>query len=394
MNAEICIHDACTGCSACASACPKHCIKMIADDEGFLRPFIDELNCVNCGICKKTCPVNQVVLDDGVKPETWVSRIKDLEIRKLSSSGGIFSALSEQIIRRDGVIVAAGIDEHNQVVHKICKNREELDELRRSKYVQSRIGNAYRDAKDLLDSGIDLLFCGTPCQVGGLIAFLGKEYTNLVTVDFVCHGVPTPFAWEKYLEFQKEIHKSNIKEVSFRDKEFGWINFSLKLLFDDGKQYCKTVSEDYYLRSFIMDLTLRTCCYNCKFKQIHRLSDITLADFWGLKKKLPEWDDNTGVSLVMIHTDKGKLLYKSCEDMVEKKRISFSDAISRNPSMIKSVKTPVLRSQFISDMKKMRFDRVHNKYCGLSLASKLRRKIAEIKSRHGLSCTKEGNLSI
>ncbi|SDA11325.1 Coenzyme F420-reducing hydrogenase, beta subunit [Ruminococcus sp. YE71] len=379
MTNKICISDKCTGCSACASICPKQCINMKSDNEGFLRPVINEDKCVKCGICKKICPVNHEIHDDRIEPESFAVRNIDKKIRAVSSSGGVFSALAEKILSQKGIVIAAGIDHNNVVHHKVCDNIEDLDELRRSKYVQSRIENTYRVSEEILKSGRIILFCGTPCQIGGLKSFLGKEYPNLYTADFICHGVPSPLALEKYLEYQKQSYNSEIEDISFRDKALGWNNYSMRITFSNKAQYNKSVSEDYYLRSFIMDLTLRPSCYDCSFKQIHRISDITLADFWGLAEILPEWNDNTGVSLVLIHSEKGKALLNSCSSQVEKKEIPFNKAIVKNQSFTNSVVMPSLRKNYMKDLFIMRYDKLYEKYCGMSIISRLRRKIAKFR---------------
>lgn len=300
-----------------------------------------------------------------------------MQIRSLSSSGGLFTAFAQQILSKSGVVFAAGFDDSNQVIHKSITDISKLDELRRSKYVQSRIGSCYNEVRSTLETGKEVLFCGTPCQVGGLKAFLGNEYQNLYTVDFICHGVPSPLAWEKYLEYQQETRGSVINSISFRSKKNGWKLFSMKLSFQDGVEYEETVADDYYLRSFIMDLDLRLSCYNCKFKQIHRVSDITIADFWGVEKHVPAWDDDTGVSLTLIHSEKGMRLYDSCLHVLESRPIPFNAVAECNPAMTVSVKKSPLRKAFMRDVRSIRFDKLHNKYCGSGLASKIRRKIAQ-----------------
>lgn len=381
MMDEICKHDACTGCSACAQACPKQCIAMQPDEEGFLRPAIDQSVCVQCGKCRKVCPINQPSEDDGTLPMAFAAKHLDDNVRDASSSGGVFSALASFLLNLGGAVIAAGFDDNFRVIHKVCTCEDSLDELRRSKYVQSDINGMYREAKQRLEMGQKVLFCGTPCQIGGLIAFLGKPYSNLYTVDFICHGVPSPKLWAKYLAFRQSKSNANVKNVSFRNKVSGWVNFSMRLWFEDGTEYCSTVREDYYLRSFIMDMDLRPSCNQCKFKQVHRLADITLADFWGAEKVNPSFADEKGISLVLVHSEKGQDLIRVIQEKVQLSEVDCAAALQSNPSFTKSVSMPPLRNRFMKEADSLDFAKLHDKYCGTSLSSRIRRKIANLRRK-------------
>lgn len=381
MMDEICKPDACTGCSACAQACPKQCIAMQPDEEGFLRPAIDQSVCVHCGKCRKVCPINQPSEDNGTLPMAFAAKHLDDNVRDASSSGGVFSAFAGNILGLDGAVIAAGFDDNFRVIHKVCTCEDSLDELRRSKYVQSDINGMYREAKQRLEKAQKVLFCGTPCQIGGLIAFLGKPYSNLYTVDFICHGVPSPKLWAKYLAFRQSKSNANVKNVSFRDKVSGWVNYSMRLWFDNGTEYCSTVREDYYLRSFIMDMDLRPSCNQCKFKQVHRLADITLADFWGAEKVNPSFADDKGISLVLVHSEKGQELIRAIQEKVQLSEVDCAAALQSNPSFSKSVSTPPLRNRFMKEADSLDFAKLHDKYCGTSLPSRIRRKIANLRRK-------------
>ena len=265
---------------------------MKPDSEGFLRPVIAGDACVDCGLCQKTCPVNHPIEDDLKVPMAFAARHKDENIRHVSSSGGAFSALAMNILSRGGVVIAAGFDQQHVVVHKVCTDVSLLDELRRSKYVQSDINGTFQQAETFLQAGREVIFCGTPCQVGGLCAYLKKDYPNLYTVDFICHGVPSPTAWKKYLEYCETNAGVAVKLVNFRSKVKGWKTFSMEITFEDGTKFSNTVREDMYLRSFIMDMDLRPSCYQCQFKQIHRQADITIADFWETRLLNKAWNDD------------------------------------------------------------------------------------------------------
>ena len=375
MIEEICKREKCTGCSACAQVCPQRCIDMRPDEEGFLSPVVSGDRCVNCSLCQKTCPVNQPVEDDGQVPAAFAARNKDEAVRRLSSSGGAFSALAKQVLAQGGAVIGAGFDEAHMVIHKVCTSESGLDELRRSKYVQSDIHGTFSEARKLLKNGQPVLFCGTPCQVGGIKAFMGKEEPNLYTVDFICHGVPSPAVWKRYLAFREQRAGSEADSISFRNKCTGWQNYSLSIDFADHTRYSNTVGQDMYLHSFLMNMDLRPSCSQCAFKQIHRQSDITMADFWGVDQLDAAWNDNSGVSLVMVHTQKGRQLLNEAAAELEMRSVPFETAITSNPSMTHSVRKPALRDRFMKDLHRMPFDKLYAKYCGTGLVAKIRRKV-------------------
>ena len=378
MASEICKFDDCTGCFACAALCPTQCITMLADSEGFLRPRIDEEKCVDCKKCQMICPVLNAPVEDGREPKTFAARIVDESVRAVSSSGGAFSAFAKLILSEGGVVFGAGFDENMRVIHKVCTSIDTLDEIRRSKYVQSDVNNSYHAAKEFLEAGRKTLFCGTPCQIGGLLACLNKGYENLYTVDFICHGVPSPFVYSKYLDYLTAVYNSEVAEVNFRSKERGWHTHSLYVRFTNGKEHSASVSDDYYMRSFIMDMDLRPSCYRCRFKQPHRLSDVTIADFWGADRLMTEWNDDKGISLILVHSEKGERLLRSVKSDIEVRDVPFCDAIRFNQSMIKPVSKPPLRDSFMRDVNNLPFDKLHRKYCGTNLTSRVRRKLAKL----------------
>ena len=379
MMDKICDEKQCTGCSACASVCPKHCIDMLPDKEGFLRPHIDFRSCIECKKCVNTCPIINQRTDGETQPLSFAARHKDKQVLKQSSSGGAFTALACQILEDNGLVYGAGFDEKFNVVHKKCSTSDGLDELRRSKYVQSSIGDSYIRVKQALGEEQKVLFCGTPCQVSGLKAFLGRDYDNLFTIDFICHGVPSPKAWRKYLEFREKNAESSAEQIVFRSKEKGWKTYSLKILFKNKSVYSQDVTQDIYLRSFIMNLTLRPSCYACNFKAIHHISDITMADFWGFDETIcAEWNNDTGISCVMAHSKKGLDLLNNAKQQVTFISVPFDFAIKNNPSMKASVKEPSCRKKFMNDLNQKSFDKVYIKYCSPSLLSWIRRKLASI----------------
>lgn len=297
----------CCGCSACASVCPRHCITMVEDSEGFLYPQVDEEACVNCGLCVKVC--NELNPYDTREPLQVLAAInKDDEVRQKSSSGGIFHLLAEKTIREGGVVFGARFDENWQVVIDYAEDMKGVEAFMGSKYVQARMENAYVDALRFLNEGRKVLFSGTPCQVAGLHKFLRKPYDNLLSVDLICHGVPSPKVWRMYL---KEVVKQgqSISCVEFRNKEKGWKKFSFFLSYNGVGKTVSMLSpftENHYMKAFLSDIILRPSCYECKARGCSSQSDITIADFWGIETLLPEMDDDKGTSLVLVNTNAGK----------------------------------------------------------------------------------------
>ncbi|MDU6198528.1 MAG: Coenzyme F420 hydrogenase/dehydrogenase, beta subunit C-terminal domain [Intestinibacter bartlettii] len=319
----------CTGCHGCYNVCPKKCIDMNFDEEGFLYPSVDSNKCVECGLCEKVCPIMHIVEVEN-EPIAIGCYNKDEKIRMESSSGGIFTLISELVIQSGGVVFGAEFDENYNVRHSYVDNIQDLHKFRGSKYVQSTIGNSYYDAKQFLEQGRQVLFSGTPCQIAGLKRYLQKDYDNLICQDIVCHGVPSIYVWEHYKNFIANGRR--ISSVKFRDKSTGWKTYSLQIDFDDGSSYKDIGNENSYIKGFVKDFYLRPSCYECKYKTLHRESDITLADFWGIEANVPELDDNKGTSLIFINSDKGRLCFEKIGKSIVFKIINIENAVTFNPS--------------------------------------------------------------
>lgn len=339
----------CTGCGACKDICPANCIQMSADDEGFLYPTINQDMCIRCGKCARICPVNnaQEKLGDTV---AYAAINNNDEIRQQSSSGGVFTALAEHVINNGGVVFGAAFNAEFQVKHIYVETIEQLDRLRGSKYVQSEIGDCYKQAREFLEADRLVLFTGTPCQIGGLFAFLGKTYENLYTQDIICHGVPSPMLWDKYLAFRESQAESKVRSVFFRYKKHGWKTFSVLFNYSNDTEYVKPLSQDPYMQAFLKDLCLRPSCYHCVFKTVYRQADITLADFWGVEKCNPEMDDDKGTSLVLLHSSKGVELFDSVRESLVFEKTDLGKAISFNSAMLKAVPLKPERSRFMHDV--------------------------------------------
>ena len=299
----------CCGCTACKNICPTKCIEMIRDDEGFYYPHIDSTRCINCSLCEKVCPIiNSSKKGDNIL-KSYAGYITNEEIRLKSSSGGIFSSLAEYVLSNYGVVYGAAFNKDFLVEHIRIDNIADLDKLRGSKYVQSQKKDIFIKVRDDLKNNVLVLFSGTACEISGLKAFLQKDYINLITVDVLCHGVPSEKVWELYLnEYTDEI-----KYINFRDKTDGWKAFDMKVLLNN-KLIIINHDKDKFMRFFLSNICLRPSCYDCKFKNLNRDSDITIGDAWGIENYLPNLDDDKGTSVIIVHSSKGELLLENIQN--------------------------------------------------------------------------------
>lgn len=303
----------CCGCSACMTSCPVGCIDFNEDNQGFLYPIVDISRCINCGLCERVCPC---LNDSGERtPERVYAAINpNEEVRQKSSSGGFFTALAEYVLNNDGIVFGACFNNDWVVVHDYIDKIEDIERLRRSKYSQSIIGDSFKKTLEFLKLGKLVLFTGTTCQIDGLNRFLRREYANLITVDTVCHGVPSPMIWKDYL--QKTLDDTqrtteDISYISFRDKSTGWKNYSMVIKAGDATLVDDPVGKNTYLQGFINNLYLRPSCFSCPSKSGRCKSDFSLADFWAIKSFLPEIDDNKGVTLLYVNSEKGEKILRS-----------------------------------------------------------------------------------
>jgi len=370
----------CSGCYACYSSCPRSCIRIVSDPEGFWYPQVDADNCVDCGICEQKCPILQKSAPSSSEPPLVVAAINTNDsIRLNSSSGGIFTLLAEDIIAQGGVVFGAAYSEDYLRVEHICvDNKEELERIRGSKYVQSRISDTYKEVKQYLDSGRKVLFTGTPCQIGGLYSFLGANHDHLYTQDIICHGVPSPDIWTKYLQYHRQRAGSEIKKVLFRNKRSGWKSYSMQIVFINDSEYINDFHADPYMRAFLSNICLRPSCYNCSFKSINRQADITLADFWGVQNELPQFDDDRGTSLIMVHSGKGKEMLSRISHSIKMQEVCADVVKQYNSAAVHSVACNKNRSKFFKEVTCDNFDKVTNLYCKKSLWKRAKRKIKRL----------------
>ena len=298
----------CVGCWACYQICPKKCIAMIEDEEGFLYPKVDSTLCIDCNLCNKVCPVENRGVARDVK-KIYLAKNINSDIRKESSSGGFFNSIATPILERGGVVFGAAFNENNELVHQYVEDKSNLHKLCGSKYVQSKIENSFVNVKKFLVSEREVLFVGTPCQIAGLKLFLKKDYDNLILVDFVCHGVPSPGVFKSYLsDVIRKQHILKLQRVSFRNKRMGWRIYGFKLNYIDvnnkNKIFFESRYSNHFLRGFLSDIYLRPSCYACPSKSGSSGADLTISDFWAINKsKYRFLDDDKGISTIYTYSD-------------------------------------------------------------------------------------------
>jgi coenzyme F420-reducing hydrogenase beta subunit len=370
----------CTGCGACEAICPQNCIQLRLDKNGFRYPNVDLDKCVHCQKCEKFCPVLKI--DNEIQrleslPNAFACYIKDSCVRKESSSGGLFSALAMHVLDEKGVVFGAAYNKDLTVSHIAVEKPEELSLLRGSKYVQSDTSNCYNNVEQYLKSGRIVLFTGTPCQVEGLNSFLNKSYENLILVDIICHGVPSKKVWHEYLLWQEKKHGAKVVSANFRDKCSGWEDFSLTLKFDDGQIYSNISNDDYYMKLFLESYSLRDSCYQCKFKTINRVSDLTIGDFWGINEIVPEINDDAGISIVFVQSKKGKCIIESVKEQMILNQVDSRIAAEHNGAMIQSVYRQPMHNYFYKKLGKVNFGKLVNEVISPSVFTRLERKLLQ-----------------
>ena len=313
-NVSLVSHDVCSGCGTCSNVCPKSCISMARDAEGFAYPSVDEQKCIECGACLKKCPVEKERASGGTPIFSVVLQDKDGESLKNSTSGGAFASIARYVLKQGGVVFGAAYDELLNVSHVAVERLEDLHLLQGSKYVSSDMKDSYKKVKFFLNSGRLVLFSGTPCQVAALKSFLGEDSKLLLTMDLVCHGVPSQKLFQKYIHWLGEKNHSTIKSYVFRSKKFfGW---SLGGAFsDEKKSYAVNPDCDPYYAAFLRGETFRKSCYSCKFANMNREGDFTVGDFWGFHnmKDPVDFDHTKGLSMLLVNSPKGENVLKQIE---------------------------------------------------------------------------------
>lgn len=373
---EIKDKTSCCGCASCVQKCPRHCISMHEDNEGFLYPRVDKSACIDCGLCEKACPMLHV--GERKAPErVFAAKNPDTDKRHRSSSGGVFIALAHDIICRGGVVFGAVFDVKWEVCHGYAERIEDVYPMMGSKYMQSRIGESYRLAEEFLRNGREVLFTGTPCQIAGLKRYIGKDYENLTTMDFLCHGVPCPGIWRKYLKenilsdetlmktaSENGVHLAKdmpfaITDISFRDKIKGWIGYTFVVRVkqeNTDSQASMTheivIDNNPFMRGYLNDVYLRPSCYRCKCKNGRSKSDVTIADFWGIQELMPDFFDDKGIALVMINSGKGMESIEKLGLMKAETRLKDVIALKSNAGFSERITIHPKRKQFFDNQEK------------------------------------------
>lgn len=374
---EINKKEECHGCHGCFNVCPKKCISMEIDNEGFWYPKVDKSLCIECNLCEKVCPIINIPKRENKETVALACKNKDEAVRTESSSGGVFTLLCEIVIKNGGVVFGAQYDEEFNVRHGYSETIEGCSKFRGSKYVQSIIGETYKQAKSFLDSGKQVLFSGTPCQIAGLEKYLMKKYDNLIMIDIVCHGVPSPLVYRKYLTNIKSLNKGDIKNIQFREKSNGWKDYNFKVEFTEGEFIQKRI-HNVYMEGFLTDLYLRPSCYECKFKKPVTSADITLGDYWGVENIHKEFDDDKGVSLILIHTEKGNNIMNGISNSMEVIDTNYEYSIKNNPSIVTPVNYNSKREKFFNNIEKDSIEKNIYRYTRIKITDRLMRKVKNI----------------
>ena len=370
---KLCSPEECTGCFACYNSCAHKAIEMNPDKEGFYAPVVLEDKCTDCGLCEKSCPVLSPIKKEYFEQYGYAAWNKDKKVRKESSSGGFFTEVASSILRQGGCVAGAVYDENFKVKHTIIFNIEELNRLRGSKYAQSNIGNTFVEIKRLLKTEVPVLFSGTPCQVAGLYRYLRKRYENLYTIDLVCHGVPSPLIFEQYKEYLTKKHKINkITNINMRRKKTSWCFYCTSIRYTketpngaslEKKEYIGNWFKDPFTRLFLREYILHSCCYDCEYKNMQRMGDITMSDFWGYKSTGRK-DRNTdeGISMILVNSENGKMLFEQSKEGLVYFPRTAEEISKSQQNLSASCPCPENREEFWQDYNNMAFETIIEKY--------------------------------
>lgn len=352
----------CCGCSACMSICPKNAISMKYDEEGFAYPYIDKEKCIECNLCDKICSFkNYVNREKKENIEVYAVKHRDINVRMRSSSGGVYTAISEYILKNNGELVGAIFSNDMIVKHDFIENTTDIKKINGSKYVQSKMDGTYEKIKSSLQSGKKVLFSGTPCQVASLNRYLENINTeNLLTIDLVCHGVPSPKLWKDYVKYVENKYKARMINFDFRHKEEKQQETKPCAYLDNGRIIKDNIDSIIYSSICFNGCAMRPSCHNCKYTNFNREGDITIGDFWGIEKSKPEFQDGKGISLVILNTNKGKEVFNKIDNSIIKEVSSVKDCIQHNLRF--PTEPSKKREKFWRDYHKKGFKYIAKKY--------------------------------
>ena len=353
--------DTCTGCTACYAVCPVTAIHMVPDGMGFKHPVIDSAKCIECKKCERTCPVLEETNGNcDTLPLSYAGALMDKESLAKSQSRGAFFAVASKLAEEGYIVCGAAFDSNLRVNHQFADSVEDLDKFRGSKYVQSDLRNCFKELISLLKVGKRVLFSGTPCQVAGLKRAVPQKYAdNLTTVDIICHGVPAPEVYHKYIEYLENKHRSKITTFNFRDKEAcGWRTARESAIFENGE---KIISYSYNYLFQVKEVIIRQSCGNCHFCNLNRPGDITIADCWGWEKLgRTDFIADKGISLLLANTDKGKTIVESTRDRMHVIEVPLEPLMQKNLKM--STTLPNCAVQVRQDFIRHGYRYIHKKY--------------------------------
>jgi acetyltransferase-like isoleucine patch superfamily enzyme/coenzyme F420-reducing hydrogenase beta subunit len=357
----------CCGCNACGDACAHDAITFETDIEGFWYPKVDMSKCTDCHLCEKVCPIINIKAlkkNDYQEPICYAAEHKNIEVVFDSTSGGLFSALAEIMYRSKGYVGGAVYNDDFTVRQYISNDKEDLPKLRSSKYLQSNLKGFYKQVKQLVIAGEQVLVCGTPCQMATLRAFLRKDYDNLIIADFICRGINSPKVWLKYIASFEERYGSPVVYSKAKSKEYGWRNLTQKVILADGRHIYETKDQNDYTKGYLgTNAYCRPSCYDCKFKGFPRMADISLADFWGIEKVDKSMDKNLGTSLVMVNSKKGEAFFEKAKARAKAIQVPFETILPGNFALTQSLPpSKVNREEFFADLDKMTFTELAKKY--------------------------------
>lgn len=353
----------CCGCTACVAICPRECISMKEDVEGFLYPDVDRNNCIDCGACERVCPVLNLKAEQEFKQEAYIVQNKNQKVLRESTAGGAFTAIAKYILKHGGVVFGVELSKNLVARHVYVENEEELARFRNSKYVQSNVGGTFKQVKSFLSQDRIVCFSGTPCQIEGLKSYLRHQYDNLVTVDVVCRAVPSPMIFRKYLEYQEKVSADCIKFVRFRDKHYGYKYSTMNVITDKNQgNYHRGVESDPWLRAFFSSICDRPSCHQCQFRKQYRVSDFTIWDCFHVGRFSKVLDNDKGATRVLVHTEKGQKIFDEIAKEFHYIQVNPIDIVAGAKEMRESVLPNRHRDEFFLDANKMDGVQLFQKY--------------------------------
>ncbi len=374
----------CCGCFACANACPKQCIQMVEDSEGFRYPSVNVEECVNCGMCEKVCPVQNVgAADETFVQKAFVVQNKDEKVLRESTSGGAFSAIAKWILDQGGVVFGVHLNDKFEAEHSFVERYENLAQFRNSKYVQSSVGFAYKEAKNFLNQGRKVLFSGTGCQLEGLFNYLRKPYENLYAIDVICRATPSPLVLRKYLEMQQG-RGLDLRDVKFRDKYHGYKYSNMSLFTKNNKDYHEGIDTDVYLRAFFSGMSIRPSCTECRFRRVHRRTDMTIWDCFTIDDFSKELDNDKGATRIIMHSSRAEEILNSLHSELKIVEVDFAKAIAGVHELTDGPKMHPRRDEFFADLNSNPADEVFAKWFPLTMRHRLEKQARLWSNRLGI----------